>query len=390
MEPAVGKSVGHLLEQGLLAGLPTPEPVEPHYLSIEVHLRPDQPMQPLAVHLEPAVQQLHPPRGIGPPNGDDPPPGPGLEVQFPTLGKGAPSRGRLNPIGPVATMGGHEAGRVALQVREVRVLEPSPDLRLPGPVVAFDDRLEPQLAGRDEDRDHPQTQAQPRDPAEGVGMVMRPLEDRVVVELAVARQPDRLPVLDQARDHESGGDARFPWPGDGQAAMQRDAVEDFDLRAALDDQPLDHVDAVPFLPPGGDLGQIPTGWRGATPHTSLSVQDTAAEEDPCDGSHRGEPLDLAGREDLMDRLSSMESQVTGLLQFATHGQDLLLDGGLRTVRATWGSRTLVPIDAIQPLALGPLDPVMNGVRAHAEPAGDRAERSTTAGGGDHGTTTGSL
>src|SRR5512142_2156738 len=134
MEPAVRNSVGLLLEQGLLAGLPTPEPVEPHYTSIEVHLRPDQPMQPLAVHLKSAVQHLHPPRGVGPPNGDDPPPWPGLEVQLPPLGKGAPLRGRLDPIGPVATMGSHEARRVALQVRQVCVLEPSPDLRLPCPV----------------------------------------------------------------------------------------------------------------------------------------------------------------------------------------------------------------------------------------------------------------
>src|SRR5512135_394302 len=390
MEPAVGKSVGHLLEQGLLAGLPTPESVEPHYLSIEVHLRPDQPMQPLAVHLEPAVQQLHPPRGIGPPNGDDPPPGPSLEVQFPPLGKGPPSRGRLDAIGPVAAMGGHEAGRVALQVRQVRVLEPSPDLRLPGPIVALDDRLEPRLAGRDEDRGDPQAQAQPRDPAEGVGMGMRSLEDRVVVELAVARQPDRLPVLDQARDHESGGDALPTRPGDGQAAVQRDAVEDFDLGAVLDDQSLDDVDAVQFLPPSGDLGQLPTSGRGAAPHARLAVQDTTSAEDPSDGSHRGEPLNLAGREDLMDRLRPMESQVAGLLQFAAHGQDLLLDGGFSAVRVTRTPRAILPSDAIQPLALGPLDPVMNGVRAHAELAGHCAERVTASHGRDHGPTAGRL
>src|SRR5512144_887508 len=129
MEPAIGKPVGHLLEQGLVGGLPTPQPIEPHHPSIEVHLRPNQPIQPLAVHLEPAVEQLHHPRGVGPPDVDDSPPWPGVKVQLPPLGNGPPSRGRLDAIGPVATMGGHEAGRVALQVREVRVLEPGPDLR---------------------------------------------------------------------------------------------------------------------------------------------------------------------------------------------------------------------------------------------------------------------
>ena len=140
--------------------------------------------------------------------------------------------------------------------------------------------------------------------------------------------------------------------------MQRDAVEDFDLGAVLDDQSLDDVDAVQFLPPSGDLGQIPTGRRGAAPHACRAVQDTTSAEDPSNGSHRGEPLSLAGREDLMDRLRPMESQVTGLLQFAAHGQDLLLDGGFSAVRVTRTPRAILPIDAIQPLALGPLDPAL--------------------------------
>ena len=92
----------------------------------------------------------------------------------------------------------------------------------------------------------------------------------------------------------------------------------------------------------------------------------------------------------MDRLRPMESQVTGLLQLATHGEDLLLDGGLGSVRVTWGPRTIGPIDAIQPLAFGPLDPVMNCVRAHAELAGDLAERSPSSDGSDHGATAGGL
>jgi hypothetical protein len=46
----------------------------------------------------------------------------------------------------------------------------------------------------------------------------------------------------------------------------------------------------------------------------------------------------------MDRLSPMKSQVTGLLQRATRGQDLLLDGGLSAGWVMWGPRTVVPID----------------------------------------------
>ena len=92
----------------------------------------------------------------------------------------------------------------------------------------------------------------------------------------------------------------------------------------------------------------------------------------------------------MDRLRPMESQVTGALQFAAHGQDLLLDGGFSAVRVTRTPRAILPIDAIQPLALGPLDPALDGVRAHAELAGHYAERTTASHGRDHGPTAGRL
>jgi hypothetical protein len=126
--------------------------------------------------------------------------------------------------------------------------------------------------------------------------------------------------------------------------MQCDAVEDFDLGSALDDQPFDHVKAVQFPSPDGDLGQIPAAGRGAATNAGLSIQDTAAAEDASDGSHGGEPLDRAGREDLRDRLSPMRSQVTGLLQRAERGQDLLLDGGLSAGWVMWGPRVVIPID----------------------------------------------
>src|SRR5512135_2113695 len=81
----------------------------------------------------------------------------------------------------------------------------------------------------------------------------------------------------------------------------------------LDDQPLDHVEAVQFLTVRGHLGQIPTGPGSRAADVDLPVQDTAATEDPADGSHRRQPPDLAGREDLMDDLGAMEPQVAGSL-----------------------------------------------------------------------------
>jgi hypothetical protein len=112
MEPSTRKPVLHPPEQRLLGRLSAPEPVNPHLAPIEVHLRSDQAIQPADVHLEPAAEQFHDPRGIGPSEIDDPAPRPRLEVQPPSLGDGPPSRGRLDPVGAVATMRGHEPPRL--------------------------------------------------------------------------------------------------------------------------------------------------------------------------------------------------------------------------------------------------------------------------------------
>ena len=56
----------------------------------------------------------------------------------------------------------------------------------------------------------------------------------------------------------------------------------------------------------------------------------------------------------------------------------------------WGARAVVPIDAIEPLALSMPNPVMDGGRAHAELPCDLALRSTAADGRDEGTPAGGI
>src|SRR5262245_36179691 len=118
----------------------------------------------MRAHLEGPAQHLHRPRRTGTPRVDDLAPGSSLEVQTPGFRKGTPLGGRLDAIGSVATQGEHIPLRMPPQVRQRAMLETSPDLRLPGAVVVLDHRLESELPGHDEDRDHPQAQAQPTDP----------------------------------------------------------------------------------------------------------------------------------------------------------------------------------------------------------------------------------
>ena len=145
---------------------------------------------------------------------------------------------------------------------------------------------EARLARRDERRDDPRAQAQSADATDRVGMGVGPLEDRPVVELGIARQAELAPVLDQAFDHELRRHAGLDGPRRDQAAVQRDGVEHLDLRAALDDQPLDDVEAVEFVTPGRDLRQIPSQRWGWPAHPLLAVEETPPPQDAVDGPHR--------------------------------------------------------------------------------------------------------
>jgi hypothetical protein len=65
-------------------------------------------------------------------------------------------------------------------------------------------------------------------------------------------------------------------------------------------------------------------------------------------------------------------------------QDQVLHGGLGAAGLVRAARAVGPIDAIQALAFGPLDPVRHGGNADAEPPGNGMQGLAATGGGDHG------
>src|SRR4051812_29412131 len=269
----------HLPDQRLISRLAPAQAVEPDRPGLQLHLRTDQPMDPARVHLEGPAPDLSPARRIGPPQVDEPALQRSLEVQPPALRERPSGRRRFDPVGAVVAPRRDMATRPVGQLVQVGVLEPRPDPRLPGAVIRLDRRLEARLAGRHEHGGDPQAQAQPAHAPDHIGMDVRPLEDRVVVELGVARKAELPPVLDQALDDELRRDTLPARPRRDQAAMERDAVEDLDLWSALDDKPLDDVDAVEFRTAAGHLRQIPTARRWRTSDPALAVQRAAAVED---------------------------------------------------------------------------------------------------------------
>ncbi len=76
-----------------------------------------------------------------------------------------------------------------------------PDFRLPAPVEGLNGRLEPGLPRRGEDGDHPEAQAEAGHAADRVAVMMRALEDGIVVELDVRGEAERAPVLHEGVHH---------------------------------------------------------------------------------------------------------------------------------------------------------------------------------------------
>jgi hypothetical protein len=105
-------------------------------------------------------------------------------------------------------------------------------------------------------------------------VVVGPGEDRVVVEPGEARQADTAPVRHQLLHDPGRRDGLGARPRADEPAVERDGVEDIHVRAVLDGQALDGVDAVQLGPAGGHLGQVPAGRRGRAADPPRAVESS--------------------------------------------------------------------------------------------------------------------
>src|SRR6516225_7126031 len=239
------RHVAGFLDQRLLVRGTAAQGVEADATPLQIHLRPYQAMLPQRVHRKGAPQQPHLPTLVAPSQKDQ-----------------TPRRSGFDACRAALPVRDHVAGRLRLYPVQGLMMKPRPDLGLPLAVEAFDRCLETHLPRGNEDRDHSEAQAGPRHPADGIRVDLRPLEGGIVVELGVARQAHRPPVLDQAFHGELCGDDRVR-PGHDQPAVQGDAVEDLDRNATLDDQALDAIKAIQLGTPISDVGQVPPRrWWG--------------------------------------------------------------------------------------------------------------------------------
>src|SRR5438270_10225171 len=385
LEAAVRQSVVHFADLRLTVRLLTAESEEANLPLVQIHLTANQAVGPHVAQWPGLTQQGHLAVAIAAPQVDQPATGPLLQVKLPVGGEGRPVRAGLDPRRPRLAQGRDVLLGMALQVGQVGVLEAGPDLGLPPAVVTLDHGLEAGLAWGHQHRHHAQAQAQAEDPPPGVGVTMRAVEDHVVVELGLARQADRTPVLNQRRDSPFGGYGRLDRPGGGQAPVQRNGVEHLDVWPVFDDQALDDVDAVQLGLASGDIRQIPAGGWGRAARPFLAVQGPTATEDAVDGPHRGNLGDPLVQEGLADGVRTEGTQVA-LGQIPSRLQHQILQGDLGAAGLVRRTRAVREVHPIQALAFGTLDPVGHRRHCYAELLGYRTQRLASTHGGYHGLT----
>ena len=243
--------------------------------------------------------------------------------------------------------------------------------------------MEARLSRGNQDWDHAEAQAGPRHPADSIRVDLRCLEDGIVVELGVAWQAYHTPVLDQGFHGELCGDDRVR-PGHDQAAVQRDAVEDLDGNAALDDQAFDAIKAIQLGTTIGDIGQVPPWRRRGPAQPTAVVQGAAALQDQADGADRGRVGDAAGEQFAVDGGGTELAEVTGVAQLLADGQDDVLQVMLGAVdRSGQAAGAVGPVHAIQSLLTGRCDPALHRTQSNAESVSDLTRGNSLANGFNH-------
>src|SRR6267142_224095 len=189
--------IGDLPQHGLLLWVPSAQGEEPDESEIQIDDGAHEPVDPVALHLEGSPQKADASLLGAAAKEYDLPRELSLQVQFPVRRESRTVRSRLDSHLEALAIGRHIPGRALLNRLERLVVESSPDLELPAPIVGLDGSLEAGLPRGREDGHDSQLQTQSGNSADHVGPVVRALESGVVVELRIRRQAHFVPVRDQ-------------------------------------------------------------------------------------------------------------------------------------------------------------------------------------------------
>lgn len=366
--------VRNLVDERLLIGGAAAKSVETNAVRIEINLAPDESMWPRGIHRKPMLKQLDGPRIAGTTEKDH------LAVQRCLQVEGESGRNRPSVRARVPAWGQPPSTRLDVGLRsglergQRIVMEPAPHLGLPAPIEVLESILEPVFAGDGEDRRDAQVQTQAHDPTDHVGVLVRPLEPRVIIELRELGQADLLPVVEHNLQRPYGRVGQVG-PRADQAAVQGDHVEHFNFGTTLQDQALDEVPAIEFRQARGNARQIPARrWRGPT-DALPSIKGTSTSEHSIDRAERGR-LTPFGVQLARNRRRTVLPECTGGVQGVSQFHDARFQFRGDPTDAMRPMRSIRPVDTVQPLVSGALERALHRAQANTKSPGDRPLRRT--------------
>src|SRR5256885_2924245 len=264
--------------------------------------------------------------------------------------------------------------RALLQVCERGMLEASPDLGLPATIEAFNCILKTRLARRSKHRCDAEQKACAYDLTDNVAVLMRPLENRGIVELSEGGKTELSPSTGEQL-HDGGGSDRATWPAGGQSSLNRDAREHCQLDSITQNQAFNGVERIEFVSSRCNLRQVPTDRRRWSANTSPPIQNASALEDPSDSSPRRNHSDRLLDHPIVDGLCSAVAQIA-LGQLAAQPQNVLFGRCARSVDGPRCTRwPVTPIDPIKPRNGGAFHPSLHGLKTNVKLAGYTAQRT---------------
>lgn len=248
-----------------------------------------------------------------------------------------------------------------LELSERAVFEAGPDFRLPAAVETFNGCLKARFARWGKDGRDVETQTKAHDPADDITMLMRTLEESVIIELCVVGQSERTPTLHkQIADHARV--EQFAWPSANQAAMEGDPVENDDLRSPTNDQARNRIEAVELVAAGGHIGQVPSSRRWSSADAPVSIERAAATEDAANGSGCRR-LQFPAKDLLANRDSAILTEIAAFLHLSSDGQDQIFARAIGAiVHAARTCRPIPPVHSVQTLVACPTDPPLHRVK----------------------------
>src|SRR5258708_10594888 len=340
-------------------------------MKIEVNLGTNETMRPVRIDEEAAAEERGSTGVVGTTNEDQCPGRMGLLLE---QRKRRACWGSLGACRVTKGDGGEPSVRALLQVYERGMLEASPDLRLPATVETFDGILKARLAWRSKHRRDAEQQACAHDLTDDVTVLMRPLENRCIVELSIGGKTELSPSTGEQLGY-GGGRHRLPWPAGGQSPLNRDAGEHCQLDSASQNQAFNGVERIEFASSRRHLRQVPTDRGRRSADAPPPVQNASALEDPADRSPRRDRRDRLLDHPTVDGICSTVAKIA-LGQLAAQPQNVLFGRRARSIHGPRCARwPVTPVDPVKPRGGGSFHPSLHGLKTNVKLAGDSAQRT---------------